>query len=71
VFLIYTIEEEEGGNRSCPARGWLDISGRWEKVGKGHRSVNTVQMLVHMYVNRKMTSFETIPGMVGGGDKGE
>jgi hypothetical protein len=45
--------------------------GGWEDVGKGYRRLNMVKYYVHMYVIGKMIPVETIPGMGGGGDKGE
>jgi hypothetical protein len=38
---------------------------------KGGKRVNTVQKCVHVYVNAKMITFETIPGIRGRGDKRE
>jgi hypothetical protein len=36
---------------------------------KGIRKVNMVQKCVHMYVNAKMISVETVPGIRGEGIK--
>jgi hypothetical protein len=47
--------------------GLVPVGG--EEVGKGHWRVNIVQILC-TYVC-KMIPVETIPGMEGGGDKGE
>jgi hypothetical protein len=40
----------------------------WEDDRKGDRSV---KKCVHMYVNAKTMPIETIPGIGGGGNKGE
>jgi hypothetical protein len=47
---------------SCRGVG---ISGRRENVEKECRRVNMVKYCVHIYVNGKMKSVETIPGMRG------
>jgi hypothetical protein len=37
--------------------------------GEKSRRVNVIKYSIDMYVNRKMVSVETIPGMGGGGEK--
>jgi hypothetical protein len=40
---------------------------RREEVGKRYGRVNIVSYCIHMYVNGKMLSVETVPGMGWGG----
>jgi hypothetical protein len=52
-----------GQNRSC--LGGVGTSGSREEVGR----VNICKYCVHIHVNGKMISVETVPGMRGGGIK--
>jgi hypothetical protein len=40
-------------------------------AGKVGKKVNIAPKYAHMYLNAKMIPVETIPGIWGGGDKGE
>jgi hypothetical protein len=68
-FFLSSTKSEEGG--PGPRWGVVGIRGSGEVKRKGERRENKVQNCVHMYVNGKMIPVEPIPGMEGGGDKGE
>jgi hypothetical protein len=68
-FFSFSFTKSENRRAEQVLPGVLSTSGHGEEVGKGGRRVNMVQILCNMYVNGKMISVETIPGM--GGCKGE
>jgi hypothetical protein len=69
-FFFYKIGKQGTGQVLRGGRGG-GTSGKGEMVGKGIRRVNMVKKCVHMYVNAKMISTETLPGIRGGANKVE
>jgi hypothetical protein len=67
-FLFFSCKIREQGCGTGPVWG-VATYGRGEKVGKVCRRVNIVVICLYMYVNRKMISVETIPGMWEGETK--
>jgi hypothetical protein len=66
-FFSYTKLEKGRWNRSC--LGLLVSVQREKRCGNGQREWIWYKYCVHMYVNGKVISVETILG--GGGDEGE
>jgi hypothetical protein len=62
-FFLSSTKSENRRAEQVLSRGGVGTSGRREVVAKGGKRVNTVQK--HMYVNAKIISVETIPGMGG------
>jgi hypothetical protein len=60
LFFLYKIGEQKGRTGPVWDGGWLVRVGG-EKVGKGYRRVNMVQILCNMCINGKMRLAETIP----------